>query len=100
MNKLKLAGAFLLAALLGAVAWFAAMFRKQEEQRAKERVADELKAKVAEIHAQRAQEKAAADVAVAKVQEAAQKEKDRDAVDVANDLIADARAGSGERSKG
>jgi FtsZ-interacting cell division protein ZipA len=68
-----------------------AALRKQEKQVAREELAAELKAKVAEVHAQRAEEKAAVAVAVAKIEAQAEADKARDSVDVANDLIADAR---------
>lgn len=92
---LWLTGLLALAAIVLAGFWkdILAALRKQEKQAAREDLAAELKAKVAEIHAQRAEEKAAVAVEVAKVEAQAEADKARDSVGVANGLIADAKAG-------
>lgn len=100
MNKLKMAWAFIIAAAVGAFAWLGTVLRRQEEQRARAQVAADLKAKLEAVKAQRDAEKAATAAKVEQVQADAKKEMERDSVELANDLIADARAGSGERSKG
>lgn len=99
-TKLKFAwmwftGLLAIAAIIVVACWkdILASLRKQEKQAAREDLASELKAKVAEIHAQRAEEKVAVEVAVAEVKAQAEADKARDSVDVANDLIADAKAG-------
>lgn len=73
----------------GALAFF--LGRKKIEEQAKQdaskELAENLKAKVAEIKAAAAERKAETDVAVAKVDEAAQVDAGRDSVELANDLI-------------
>lgn len=93
MSKLKMFWTFLVVSAVGALAWALSLFKQREEQRAKDKVAADFKAKVDAVRAQRAEEKAATDAAVAKVEADVKREQSRDSVDVANDLISDAKAG-------
>lgn len=70
--------------------------RRRVTQQEREKMAEELRAKVAKLKAEEAERKAAAAVAVAKVEEETKKETERDSVDAANDLIASLRDGDGK----
>lgn len=89
MSKLKLFWAFVVASALGMLALFFGKkkIEEQAKQDASKELAENLKAKVAEIKAAAAERKAETDVAVAKVDEAAKADAARDSVDLANDLI-------------
>lgn len=84
---LLVAGAAVVAAILG----FPALLRRRERERAQHEAAEKLKLKVAEAKAQRAGEQAALATEVARVEAQAEADKGRDPVEVANALIAEAR---------
>jgi uncharacterized membrane protein len=91
--KIKAKWIWLVGVLSGLAAAAVAFFlgRKRIEEQAKQDaskdLAENLKAKVAEIKAAAAERKAETDVAVGKVDEAAKVDADRDSVELANDLI-------------
>lgn len=72
-----------------AVAFFLGKKKLAENvaQQTKEHLAEQLKAKVAEVKAAAVERKAETNAAVAKVDEAAQVDAGRDSVELANDLI-------------